>query len=117
MVNNYYSNWKYYAIGGRAHAKVLSELNVFKPEKRLEVTPWYEDFKSDLTPTIQSFKDLLMKGATFHQFLNYGPLSFPQTEFSPYHLPRRPTESLVDLVTNCSGVVWGSKVGQCLATP
>ncbi|RWR76656.1 Pectate lyase/Amb allergen [Cinnamomum micranthum f. kanehirae] len=117
VVNNYYSNWKYYAIGGRAHAKVLSELNVFKPEKRLEVTPWYEDFKSDLTPTIQSFKDLLMKGATFHQFLNYGPLSFPQSEFSPYQLPRRPTESLVDLVTNCSGVVWGSKLGQCLATP
>lgn len=117
VINNYYNNWKYYAIGGRAHAKILSELNVFKPGARLEVTPWFEQFKSDVTPTIQSSKDLLMKGATFHQFLNYGPLSFLQSEFRPYKLPRRPTGSLVDLVTNCSGVIWGPKLELCLATP
>ncbi|KAF8394442.1 hypothetical protein HHK36_020650 [Tetracentron sinense] len=117
VVNNYYMDWFYYAIGARVHAKVLSELNVFEPGRRLEVTPWFDQYKSDLTPTIESSKDLLLNGATFHQFLKYGTLSSPRDNFPMYKLPTRPTDSLASLVTNCSGVLFGSKLSDCLATP
>ncbi|KAK1317025.1 putative pectate lyase 19 [Acorus calamus] len=43
--NNYYRGWKYYAIGGRAHAKILSEKNVFEPSNRREITPWFANFR------------------------------------------------------------------------
>ncbi|KAK1292050.1 putative pectate lyase 19 [Acorus calamus] len=39
------SGWKYYAIGGRAHAKILSEKNVFEPSNRREITPWFANFR------------------------------------------------------------------------
>ncbi|XP_058076413.1 putative pectate lyase 21 [Magnolia sinica] len=116
VVNNYYRDWKYYAIGGRVHAKVLSELNVFEPGRRLEVTPWFNRFTSDLTPTIVSSKDLMLKGATFHQFLKFGTLNTPHSEFPSYVLPVRPTGSLIGLVINCGGVMWGAKLNRCMAT-
>ncbi|OVA05787.1 Pectate lyase/Amb allergen [Macleaya cordata] len=117
VVNNYYRDWHYYAIGGRVHAKILSELNVFEPGHRLEVTPWHDLFTSDLTPTIESSQDLLLKGATFHQFLTYGTLSSPESEYPTYRLPTRPTNSLADLVISCSGVLFGQKLKHCMATP
>ncbi|XP_026438213.1 probable pectate lyase P18 [Papaver somniferum] len=117
VVNNYYRDWNYYAIGGRVHAKILSELNVFEPGKRLEVTPWHDLFTSDLTPTIESSQDLLLKGATFHQFLAYGTLSSPESEYPSYRLPTRPANTSTGLVINCSGVLFGEKRKRCISTP
>ncbi|KAK9161257.1 hypothetical protein Syun_007598 [Stephania yunnanensis] len=113
VANNYYRDWRYYAIGGRAHAKIFSERNVFEPVHKQEVTPWHSHFTSDLTPTIKSSKDLLLNGATFHQFLVYGPLSSPQTLFRHYNLPVVSTKRVVVLVTKCAGVLFGDKVRHC----
>ncbi|XP_042521258.1 putative pectate lyase 21 [Macadamia integrifolia] len=117
VANNYYRNWNYYAIGARVYAKVYSELNVFNPGKKLEVTPWFHDYNSDITPTIVSFKDLLLKGAKFHQFLHHGTLRNPRDLFHDYVVPVRPTDKLEELVINCSGVLFGSKLKHCLETP
>ncbi|KAJ4970846.1 hypothetical protein NE237_003945 [Protea cynaroides] len=118
VVNNYYRNWTYYCIGARAYAKVYSELNVFDPGSKLEVTPWFPNYNSDLTPTIVSSKDLLMNGSTFHQFLNPKVLlNNPQDQFPGYMVPTRPTNTLEDLVTKCSGALFGPKLSTCLAAP
>ncbi|KAF9605522.1 hypothetical protein IFM89_017541 [Coptis chinensis] len=117
VANNYYRDWHYYAIGGRVHAKILSDKNVFEPGARLEVTPWHPHFTADLTPTIESSEDLLLEGATFHEFLSYGTLTTPETEFPNYRLPLRPTITLASLVTKCSGVLFGQKLRDCKATP
>ncbi|KAF8409429.1 hypothetical protein HHK36_005505 [Tetracentron sinense] len=116
VVNNYYKNWSYYAIGARVHARVLSELNVFEAGSHLEVTPWYNQFNSDLTPTIVSSKDLFLKGATFHEFMKYGTLSATQDDYPAYKVPTVATNSLASLVSNCSGVLFGSKLDDCLAS-
>ncbi|GLJ09361.1 hypothetical protein SUGI_0107350 [Cryptomeria japonica] len=74
VLNNLYLNWRKYAIGARAHAKVYSERNVFIAGSTLEVTPWFRGFESqgDTTPTIESKADLFLNGATFHQFCHLG---------------------------------------------
>ncbi|XP_043725930.1 putative pectate lyase 2 [Telopea speciosissima] len=115
--NNYYKNWNYYATGARVSARVYSELNVFNPGSKKEVTPWFQNFNSDLSPTIVSSKDLLLKGATFHQFLHHQTFSSPRDLFPNYVVPTRPTDPLEDLVMNYSGALFGSKLKDCLATP
>ncbi|KAI3948084.1 hypothetical protein MKX01_014683 [Papaver californicum] len=100
VVNNYYRDWNYYAIRGRVHAKIFSELNVFEPGKRLEVTPWHDLFTSDLTPTIESSQDLYS----------------PESEYPSYRLPTRPTNT-TGLVIDCSGVLFGEKLKNCMTTP
>ncbi|XP_031500709.1 probable pectate lyase 4 [Nymphaea colorata] len=117
VANNYYKHWNYYAIGGRKYAKILSEANVFEPGIRQEVTPWFEQFKDDLTPTIQSSDDLLLNNATFHQFLHNRTLEEPNRKFLNYHLPMSPTHALVDLVKACSGALRGEILEKCLHLP
>ncbi|CAN6452861.1 unnamed protein product [Victoria cruziana] len=114
VVNNYYRYWKYYAIGGRTYAKILSEANVFEAGIRQEVTPWFMQFNDDLTPTIQSSGDLLLNNATFHQFLHNRTLKEPSKSFSNYRLPIAPTHALIDLVKACAGVLRGETVEKCL---
>lgn len=114
MVNNYYKDWKYYAIGARAHARVLSEMNVFEPGRKLEVTPWFKQYKSDLSPTIKSTGDLLLKGATFHQFLRRGTVSAPRGKYPSYNVPTTATNGLANLVTNCAGFLHGAQLKRCL---
>eukprot|EP00850_Spirogloea_muscicola_P018024 SM000160S02565 [mRNA] locus=s160:252685:253119:- [translate_table: standard] len=72
VVNNFYSDWTYYCLGGRVQGNILSEGNAFRPGAVTEVTPWFQDALItpgfDNTATIQSRADLLLDGATFHQF-------------------------------------------------
>ncbi|KAF3793058.1 putative pectate lyase 21 [Nymphaea thermarum] len=117
VANNYYEGWKYYAIGGRKYAEILSEANVFEPGIRQEVTPWFEQFKDDLTPTIQSSDDLLLNNATFHQFLHNRTLEEPKRKFWNYHLPMAPTHALINLVKACSGALRGEILEKCLHLP
>ena len=118
-MNNVYSNWGYYAIGGRAHAKIYSESNVFSPgQNRQEVTPWYAGSDSlttfDTTATIQSRNDLFLNGATFHQFLRFGALTVPRYVRATYYPPIIPTAKLATLVQDCSGALFGRRLRACL---
>ncbi|GLJ48745.1 hypothetical protein SUGI_1027970 [Cryptomeria japonica] len=116
VVNNLYNNWGYYAIGGRAHAKVYSEKNVFCAGHHQEVTPWFKGHSSsfDTTATIQSTGDLFLNGATFHQFLGFGSLTPPTYTHHRDYPPTHPTTSLVNLVQHCSGALFGPKLDECL---
>eukprot|EP01018_Ginkgo_biloba_P027194 Gb_27505 [translate_table: standard] len=116
VVNNLYSNWGYYAIGARVHAKVFSEKNVFQPGKKHEITPWFRGSGSslDTTSTIQSSNDLLLNGATFHQFLRFGSLAAPHYRESTDYPPIRSTATLPHLVQSCAGALFGPKLDQCL---
>ncbi|ERN12331.1 hypothetical protein AMTR_s00025p00066690 [Amborella trichopoda] len=116
VVNNYYKDWNYYAIGGRAHAKILSEQNVFEPGRRLEVTPWFQHFHADLTPIIESRNDRFLNNATFHQFLVYGTLSEPDYQYTFYYPTIRSTETLRDFIKKCSGPLNGQKLDKCRKT-
>eukprot|EP00850_Spirogloea_muscicola_P003257 SM000013S26426 [mRNA] locus=s13:371158:374337:+ [translate_table: standard] len=85
VANNVYTNWAYYCLGGRVFANMKSQSNIyFAGPVTKEVTPWFSKALTtpgfDRTATILSFGDLLLNGATFHQF--------PGTTFTtPYQLP------------------------------
>eukprot|EP00897_Mesotaenium_endlicherianum_P008541 jgi/Mesen1/7715/ME000406S06936 len=88
VVNNVYTDWTFYCLGGRVHGHIRSEHNVFLPGNATrEVTPWFNGALTtpgfDLTPTILSFGDALHDNATLHEFRN-GP-AFEV----PYILPVR----------------------------
>ncbi|KAI5054791.1 hypothetical protein GOP47_0029936 [Adiantum capillus-veneris] len=114
VVNNLYTNWGYYAIGGRANARIRSESNVFVASKAKEVTPWFESKPAtfDMSARIESKNDLLLNGTTFHQFLvatrDVAP-SYP-TGSSP---PILSTSSLPPLVEHCSGALFGGNLLRC----
>ncbi|CAK9228097.1 unnamed protein product [Sphagnum troendelagicum] len=119
VINNLYTNWGYYALGARVHAKIISESNVFVPLRRKEVTPWFKgagpDF--DQSASIISFNDLLTNGCTFHQSLVYNPSmsmhpSYPPTARYP---PITPTSQLSSLVKTCSGALFGPNLKLCLS--
>jgi len=119
VINNLYTNWGYYALGARVHAKIISESNVFVPSRRMEVTPWFKgagpDF--DQSASIISLNDLLTNGSTFHQSLVYNPSmsmhpSYPPTARYP---PITPTSQLSSLVKTCSGALFGPKLKLCLS--
>ncbi len=119
VINNLYTNWGYYALGARVHAKIISESNVFVPSRRMEVTPWFKgagpDF--DQSASIISFNDLLTNGCTFHQSLVYNPSmsmhpSYPPTARYP---PITPTSQLSLLVKTCSGALFGPNLKLCLS--
>eukprot|EP00850_Spirogloea_muscicola_P014732 SM000107S14098 [mRNA] locus=s107:371554:372423:- [translate_table: standard] len=87
VANNLYTSWGSYVLGGRDHANIRSDNNIYYAgDARKEVTLYFNGVETtdpnyDPTPTIISFNDLLLNGATFHQFLN-GPTFVP-----PYSLP------------------------------
>ncbi|GJP85142.1 hypothetical protein CLOP_g15236 [Closterium sp. NIES-67] len=112
VTNNLYTNWTYYCIGGRMYANIRSERNVFiAGGKRKEVTPWFGE-KSlrtagfDNTPSIRSYHDLLLNGATFHQFTGYTRPFLP-----PYRLDiHRANKALAEFVRGNAGPQVGSFV-------
>ncbi|MCO5605767.1 hypothetical protein L7F22_059951 [Adiantum nelumboides] len=114
VVNNLYTNWGYYAIGGRANARIRSESNVFMASRAKEVTPWFESKLAtfDMSARIESKNDLLLNGTTFHQFLvatrDVSP-SYPSGS-SP---PILSTSSLPSLVEHCSGALFGGNLLRC----
>ncbi|KAJ7537393.1 hypothetical protein O6H91_11G004400 [Diphasiastrum complanatum] len=116
VINNLFTNWGYYAIGARVHAKVVSENNVFIAGRRTEVTPWFEGITSefDSTATIQSTHDLLLNGTTFHQFRGAGTLTASPYQTTSFYPPVHPTGTLPALVQSCSGALFGKKLQQCL---
>ncbi|GLJ47950.1 hypothetical protein SUGI_1012430 [Cryptomeria japonica] len=116
VVNNLYANWGSYAIGARVHAQIYSEKNVFVPGKDPEVTEWYPGYESkwDTTPRIQSNGDLLLYGATFHQFLYNGPVVAPPYKNRRQYPPVISTGRLPRLIGYCSGVLLKGSVRSCL---
>ncbi|KAH7279873.1 hypothetical protein KP509_37G041800 [Ceratopteris richardii] len=115
VANNLYTNWGYYAIGGRANARVRSESNVFMPSKRVkEITPWFPSKPAtfDMSARIESRNDVLLNGATFHQFLSASSDVSP-----PYPSGSSPpimsTSSLPSLVEKCSGALFAGNLIQC----
>ncbi|KAH9320438.1 hypothetical protein KI387_015077 [Taxus chinensis] len=115
VTNNLYSNWEYYAIGGRVHAKVYSEKNVFYSGKRSEVTPWFNSHGSslDTTSAIQSIDDHFLNGATFHQFLDYGKLDPPHYRRHEHYPPTLPAKKIFNFVKLCSGNLYRGHVNTC----
>ncbi|MCO5561766.1 hypothetical protein L7F22_015390 [Adiantum nelumboides] len=112
VVNNLYTNWGFYAIGGRVYARILSERNAFIAGKRQEVTPWFfganSNLKFDDSAAIISQNDLFLNGSTFHQF--FQPLSsdmvppYPSSESYPPFL--YDIHALPDFVQSCSGAIF-----------
>ena len=132
-MNNLYTNWGYYAIGGRVHAKIRSEGNAFIAGRRAEVTPWFPGAGAtpnfDGTALIQSLNDLLLNGSTFHQFnvvrhsavtssssstksLSSSSVSVALAPPPPYHTPAAYPPSipsprvLPELLRSCSGTLF-----------
>lgn len=101
VVNNLYTDWTYYCLGGRAYGHIRSQGNVFMPGAIKEVTPWFNGALTtpgfDDTATIVSSGDLLTGGATFHQF------GEPPLFTRPYTLPVSPTPGLSDLIKATTG--------------
>ncbi|CAI5462805.1 unnamed protein product [Closterium sp. Yama58-4] len=98
VANNLYTNWTYYCLGGRVHANIRSDRNIFiAGSKRKEVTPWFGPQSPsvpgfDNTPTIRSFNDSLRNGATFHVF----PGTPPKPTFvPPYKLPLHSADDIL----------------------
>ncbi|GJP31665.1 hypothetical protein CLOM_g14723 [Closterium sp. NIES-68] len=97
VANNLYTDWAFYCLGGRVFAKIRSEANVFRAGRsRKEVTPWFGEASLttpgfDNTPTILSYGDLLLNGATFHQFKGKEPMFYP-----PYQLPLYDASALME---------------------
>ncbi|CAI5487600.1 unnamed protein product [Closterium sp. Naga37s-1] len=98
VANNLYTNWTYYCLGGRVHANIRSDRNIFIAGKgRKEVTPWFGPQSPsvpgfDNTPTIRSFNDSLRNGATFHVF----PGTPPKPTFvPPYKLPLHSADDIL----------------------
>ncbi|CAI6008510.1 unnamed protein product [Closterium sp. NIES-65] len=98
VANNLYTNWTYYCLGGRVHANIRSDRNIFVAGKgRKEVTPWFGPQSPsvpgfDNTPTIRSFNDSLRNGATFHVF----PGTPPKPTFvPPYKLPLHSADDIL----------------------
>ncbi|CAI5458162.1 unnamed protein product [Closterium sp. Yama58-4] len=97
VANNLYTDWAFYCLGGRVFAKIRSEANVFRAGRaRKEVTPWFGEASLttpgfDNTPTILSYGDLLLNGATFHQFQGKEPMFDP-----PYRLPLYDASALME---------------------
>ncbi|CAI5978384.1 unnamed protein product [Closterium sp. NIES-65] len=97
VANNLYTDWAFYCLGGRVFAKIRSEANVFRAGRaRKEVTPWFGEASLttpgfDNTPTILSYGDLLLNGATFHQFQGKEPMFDP-----PYRLPLYDASDLME---------------------
>ncbi|KAF3788850.1 putative pectate lyase 21 [Nymphaea thermarum] len=113
VVNNYYRDWTFYCIGGRVYAKIYSEGNVFDPGSKLEVTPWYKEFHDDMTPTIESHGDLLLRRTTFTWF-KHPPISKPGYAKPEYYPPIHPTATLQLLVERCAGALAGHQVVACM---
>ncbi|GLJ04884.1 hypothetical protein SUGI_0005750 [Cryptomeria japonica] len=115
VLNNLYTNWGYYAIGARVRATIKSEANVFEAGPKKEVTPWDRSLATtlDQTPHIESNGDLLLNGATFHQFLKTAPASA-----SPAHKvkppPVLPPQQLSSLLKRCAGALNPSQARACL---
>ncbi|GLJ47968.1 hypothetical protein SUGI_1012830 [Cryptomeria japonica] len=116
VVNNLYGNWGLYAIGARVHAQIYSEKNVFAPENEHEVTQWYPGYESkwDTSIKIQSNGDLLLNGATFHQFVYNGGVVAPPYMNRRQYPPVIDTERLPRLINYCSGVLLQGSVDSCL---
>ena len=114
MANNLYTNWGQYAIGGRVHARVYSERNVFVAGKTTEVTGWYPGYESkwDTSSKIESNGDKLMNGATFHEFVYTGSIDAPPYRRGTYP-PLADTETLPRLVEHCSGVLLEADIRTC----
>ncbi|KAJ7525206.1 hypothetical protein O6H91_17G041800 [Diphasiastrum complanatum] len=116
VINNLYTNWGYYAIGARAHAKVVSENNVFIAARRTEITPWFagagNDF--DASSTIQSSQDLFLNGSTFHQNVQFGTASAPQYKSAAYYPSINPTSTLTALVKRCAGAQFAIRFLLCI---
>ncbi|KAL4179119.1 hypothetical protein AMTRI_Chr13g85720 [Amborella trichopoda] len=111
VVNNYYKNWGFYALGGRVNAQIYCESNVFEPQTPKEVTPWFRGFNGDRTATIESHGDLLLNGAKFTWF-NHTPLHHPDYVKDLYYPPSHPTNHLATMLQNCAGVL-GFKLNTC----
>ncbi|XP_002968302.2 pectate lyase 1 [Selaginella moellendorffii] len=117
VVNNLYTNWGYYAIGGRANAQILSESNAFIPGRRREVTPWFPGASKalDQSSTIQSRNDLYLGGSTFHQFVLLGKNSQHPKYVTPRHAPPVVTPNrLTKMIQACAGALYGQKLQRCL---
>ncbi|KAI5083203.1 hypothetical protein GOP47_0002946 [Adiantum capillus-veneris] len=111
VTNNLYTNWGFYAIGGRVYANILSESNVFIPGMRQEVTPWFPganlDPYFDDSAHIVSHNDLFLNGATFHQFnqsflSNMDPPYASSASYPPLHSD---LHALPDFLGSCSGAI------------
>lgn len=113
MVNNYYRDWTFYCIGGRVYAKIYSERNVFDPGMKLEVTPWSDVFHDDMTPTIESHGDLLLRHSTFTWF-RHPPINTPSYAKPEYYPPIHRTATLGLLVERCAGALEGYRVVECM---
>ncbi|KAJ7558449.1 hypothetical protein O6H91_04G039800 [Diphasiastrum complanatum] len=115
-INNLYTNWGYYAIGARVNARVRSENNVFIPGRATEITPWFQGPNADnfdLSARIESKNDLLLGGATFHQFdVSTQSTDPPYTSISSYP-PLVSTNILEPLVRLCAGAQFGTSLLQC----
>ncbi|CAM6092863.1 unnamed protein product [Calypogeia fissa] len=105
VANNLYTNWGYYAIGARVNARVKTENNVFYPSRVNEVTPWHPGAQPgsfDFSARIESTGDVLMNGATYHQFLSathdVRP-PYPNGEYPPII----PAYKVTYLVSSCAG--------------
>ncbi|GLJ04882.1 hypothetical protein SUGI_0005720 [Cryptomeria japonica] len=116
VVNNLYTNWTYFAIGARTHATIECEANVFEAGSKKEITPWDSSLAKtlDQTPHIDSKDDLLLNGATFHQFLKTSAVtaSPPHKVNSP---PVLPPQQLSSLLRRCAGALDPSQARACLA--
>ncbi|GLJ04881.1 hypothetical protein SUGI_0005710 [Cryptomeria japonica] len=116
VVNNLYTNWGYYAIGARTHATIHCEANVFEAGSKKEITPWDSGLAKtlDQTPHIDSKDDLLLNGATFHQFLKTAAATAsPPHKVNPP--PVLPSQQLSSLLRRCAGALDPSQARACLA--
>ncbi|XP_002986004.2 putative pectate lyase 21 [Selaginella moellendorffii] len=120
VINNLYTNWGYYAIGGRVNAKILSDNNVFVAGRRSEVTPWFSLHgpEFDTTATITSSNDLFLNGSTFHQFMGVEPMSLtevPPAYPTPDHNPPiHSTSTLPQFLEQCAGAIFGDSLARCM---
>ncbi|KAH7284441.1 hypothetical protein KP509_34G054500 [Ceratopteris richardii] len=124
VINNLYTNWGFYAIGGRVHAKIFSEGNAFIAGRRMEVTPWFPGAgytkNFDTSPQIYSLHDLFLNGSTFHQFVQ--PYSSSRVIMKPPYQTSAAYPPLLshigalpDFIQSCSGAIFSSQqVQQCL---
>ena len=116
MLNNFYTNWGYYALGARVHGKIISESNAFVASRRVEVTPWFAGVGTnfDQSASILSSNNLFVNGTTFHEFILPGatvrPPMYGDEAMNP---PVAPTHILNLVMPACAGALFGEKLRQC----
>ena len=121
-MNNFYSNWGYYALGARTSGKIYSEYNAFLASRRSEITPWFNGIGSnyDHSIYISSSKDVFLNGSTMHEFLSPERTESVEEQGAIYkndkmYPPVIPPTALANVLPRCVGAVFGHRLQQCSA--